>query len=362
VESPGHADPAHGGSSTEGQKAPRWHLIVQTVAVVAVAGGVVVALYLQHGTIGNGLGHIGNLRWRWVVLASLCELVSMAALAALYRDLLGANDTRLGLPWILACCLASNAISLSIPVIGSGIASRRTYRRFRQAGADTTTASFALTVGGVVSTVTMASVIVAAAMLSGNPSAAVSGVLGAVVMLGAAVAIGVELRSDKGRKRLVWVSRFALAWSKRLTHRPKGEPETLARNAVDSLERMRLGAAVTVRVVAWGLLNWWTDVACLLFILWAVGVDHLAPGKIMIVWLAGIGAASLSPTPGGIGAVEIAMVAALAAFGVRGPDAILAVLVYRVITFKVLGSLWGVVYEYLDRHRGTVGKNEGMVT
>ena len=31
------------------------------------------------------------------------------------------------------------------------------------------------------------------------------------------------------------------------------------------------------------------------------------------------GAASLSPTPGGIGVVEVAMVAALAAVGVKGP-------------------------------------------
>lgn len=45
------------------------------------------------------------------------------------------------------------------------------------------------------------------------------------------------------------------------------------------------------------------------------------------------------------------MVAALAAFGVRGPDAITAVLVYRLTTFKVAGSLWAVMYEYIDRHK-----------
>jgi len=341
---------------------PRWHVVAQTVAIVGVAAGVGAAVYLQHGTIGEGLRQLGSIKWRWVVVAGSCELVSMVALALLYRDLLRANETRLGVPWILACCLASNAISLSVPVIGSGIATRRTFRRFRQGGADATTASFALTVAGVVSTVTMATVIAAGAALSGNPAAAVTGVAGAVVMLGAAVAVAVELHSDRGRTRLVRIVRVAIGWSERIIRHPKGEPDVLARNALASLERMRLGFATTGRVAVWGLVNWWADVACLLFSLWAVGLDHLAVGKIVLVWLAGTGAATLTPTPGGIGAVEVTMVAALAAFGVRGPDAITAVLVYRLITFKVIGSFWAVAYEYVDRHRRPHARNEGVAT
>jgi putative heme transporter len=360
VENLGGAQPTSVDLEKEGRKRPHWHVVLQTVAIVAIGVGVVVALYLQHRTIGDGLAHVGSLKWRWVILAGLSEVVSMVGLALLYQDLLGANQIRLKVSWILACCLASNAISLGVPVIGSGIASRRTYRRFREAGADVTTASFALTVGGVVSTVTMTTVVAGGAALSGNPSAAASGVVGALLMLGAAVSIGVELRTDKGRSRLVWVVRVAATWSKRITHRPKGEPEALARNAVGSLQQMRLGGVTTARTIAWGLLNWWADVASLLLCLLAVGIDGLAPGKIMLVWLAGVGAASLSPTPGGIGAVEIAMVAALAAFGVRGPEAITAVLVYRLITFKVLGSFWAMIYEYVDRHRRPVmGAEDG---
>jgi uncharacterized membrane protein YbhN (UPF0104 family) len=63
------------------------------------------------------------------------------------------------------------------------------------------------------------------------------------------------------------------------------------------------------------------------------------------------GAASLSPTPGGIGVVEVAMVAALAAVGVKGPHAITAVLVYRVISLKGAVSLWAVLYRQLHRRR-----------
>lgn len=95
----------------------------------------------------------------------------------------------------------------------------------------------------------------------------------------------------------------------------------------------------------------------MLFSLWAVRVTHLAVGKVLLVWLAGAGATTFSPAPGGIGVVEVTMVAALAAIGVRGPDAILAVLVYRLITFKVLGSLWAVIYEFIDRHRRPPARN-----
>jgi uncharacterized membrane protein YbhN (UPF0104 family) len=211
VESDAGAQPPTGGVDQEVQGSPRWHRILQGAAICLILLGVVAAVSLQHATISEGLRQFGRIRWRWVVAAGLSELISMVGLALLYRDFLRANQFRLRVQWIMACCFTSNAIALSVPVIGSGIASRRTFRRFRQGGADSATASFALTVG--------------------------------------------------------------------------------------------------------------------------------------------TGAVSLSPTPGGIGAVEVAMVAALAAFDVRGPDAVLGVLVYRLTTFKIAGSLWAVAYEYLDRHQ-----------
>jgi class 3 adenylate cyclase len=55
------------------------------------------------------------------------------------------------------------------------------------------------------------------------------------------------------------------------------------------------------------------------------------------------GAASLSPTPAGIGGVEVAMVAALAAVGVKDSSLITAVLLYRIISLKGAVSLWAVV-------------------
>ena len=62
-------------------------------------------------------------------------------------------------------------------------------------------------------------------------------------------------------------------------------------------------------------------------------------------------AASLSPTPAGIGAVEVAMVAALTAVGVNGSHAITAVLVYRAISLKGAVTIWALLYRYVHQRR-----------
>jgi uncharacterized membrane protein YbhN (UPF0104 family) len=208
--------------------------------------------------------------------------------------------------------------------------SRQAYRQFREGGADPGAATLALTLAGVVSAVTLATVVTAGAVLSGNPAASASGLLTAVALLGTAAAVAVELRTEKGRTRLLRLISFALRCSQRVIRRPKAQPQTLAQAVLASIQGMQLGASTLARVLLWGLINWWADVACLAFSLRAAGITDLSFGKILLIWTAGAGAATLSPTPGGIGAVEVTMVAALVAAGVHGPHAITIVaLLYR---------------------------------
>ena len=76
--------------------------------------------------------------------------------------------------------------------------------------------------------------------------------------------------------------------------------------------------------------------------------------KLLLVWSAGAAAASFSPTPYGLGVVDIALITALHAAGIASPDAVGAVLLYRLITFKILVTLLWIGYRCLqDRsHRG----------
>jgi putative heme transporter len=328
-----------------------WTSPVRTLMIIAVTVGAAAAVYSQRSTVGQGLQNVRNLQWIWVAAASLIEVLSMVALALLYRVLLQASQARLTVTWILASSYTANAISSAVPVIGPGMASRQAYRQFREGGADPAAASLTLTLAGIVSTVTLATVVTAAAVLSGNPAASAAGLLAAVAMLAAAVAVAVELRSEKGRARLLRLIAFSLRCSQRVIRRPKGEARTLAQAVLASVQRLQLGASALARVLLWGLVNWWADVACLAFAMRAAGITGLSVGKILLVWTAGAGAASLSPTPAGIGAVEVAMVAALAAAGVKGSHAVTAILVYRAISLKGAVTIWALLYRYVQQRR-----------
>jgi uncharacterized membrane protein YbhN (UPF0104 family) len=60
---------------------------------------------------------------------------------------------------------------------------------------------------------------------------------------------------------------------------------------------------------------------------------HLDVATVALVYLAGSALGSAAPTPGGLGAVEAALVAGLGATGLPTPTAVSAVLLYRLVTF-----------------------------
>ncbi len=171
----------------------------------------------------------------------------------------------------------------------------------------------------------------------------------ATAVAGVTAAIAIGLRTEPGRARLVRITTFSIRGAQRAVRRPRGQPEMLANSVLASLQRVELNATTLGRVLLLGLVNWWADVTCLAFAMMAAGID-VSIAKVLLVRTAGAGAASLSPTPAGIGAVELAMVAAMAGVGVKGAGAIAAVLVYRVIFLKGAGSLAAYVYATVHRH------------
>jgi putative heme transporter len=341
--------------------APHWKTVARNLAIAVVALGVVAALYSERSTTAKGLHNFAHLNWAWAAPASLAEMVSMLAFGRLYQVLLQANRARVRLPWILATAFTANAISAAVPVVGSGMATRQTFRWFREGGADSAAASLTLTVAGVVSTVTLATVAAATALLSGNPAAAVGGVLMAIVLLAVATAVAVELHSETGQSRLVRTTAFVIRGAQRVVRRPHGQPEVLAQSVLASLRRLEIKASTLGRILMLGLINWWADVACLAFAMKAANIYGLSIGDVLLVWTAAVGAASLSPTPAGIGAVEIAMVAVMAGIGIKGSEAITAVLIYRAISLKGAGSLMAITYASVHRRRQRAAASQPIV-
>jgi glycosyltransferase 2 family protein len=73
--------------------------------------------------------------------------------------------------------------------------------------------------------------------------------------------------------------------------------------------------------------------------------------SVAVVYLTGSALGSIVPTPGGLGAVEGALIAGLRAAGLAGAAAVSAVLLFRVLTFWLPVPVGWVSLRYLERHQ-----------
>ena len=322
---------------------------VRAVAIVAIVTGSVVAVYAERATIRSGLASLRQSNLGWVVAGFGAECISMAAFALLQQRLLRAAGTRLTFGSLLAIAYTSSAVSLAVPVAGSGLAAAYTQRHFRALGADTATVSLALLIAGVVSTVAFAVIVAAGAVASGNPAAAVLGLLTSVCCAVAAALIVIVLHSPRGRYRLRPRAAAAIRLSQRLVHRPAGDPATIASAILQRLGSSDLGLPAIAVTFGYALVNWAADALCLAAAIAAIGVA-VPWDKLLLVWSAGAAAGSFSPTPYGLGIVDIALITALTRAGLAPPDAVGAVLLYRIITFKILVTFGWIAYRYLQDH------------
>ena len=74
-------------------------------------------------------------------------------------------------------------------------------------------------------------------------------------------------------------------------------------------------------------------IAALVFSVHAFGASGVSVASIGVVFLVGSAISSVAPTPGGIGAVEAALIAGLTAVGLDRDVAVPAVFLYRIATF-----------------------------
>ena len=116
------------------------------------------------------------------------ECVSMVAFALLQRQLLDVGNPRLTLGALLGTSYVGNAITAAVPIAGSGLALAYTQRQFRARGADPATVSLALVVAGVISAVAFATFVAVGAIVTGNPAAAIVGVITSAVSAAAVTA------------------------------------------------------------------------------------------------------------------------------------------------------------------------------
>jgi putative heme transporter len=268
----------------------------------------------------------------WLAVAVVAEFISMGMFARQQRRLLSAFGVKMTRHRALALSYSRSAIAISLPA-GSAISAAYAFRQFRTGGASRTTAATVM-------------------VLSGLLSFAALFLLYATGALAAfAVHIGEAWQHEQSSTKVSLILAFALvmivglfAWQSgwqiqprySRSHRPVAtrwprlgrlvaplsEAITSSREVQGRHWTLALGSAV---------LNWLTDLLCLYS---AARAFHLP------VSLAAIGAVYLTVqvvrqvplTPGGIGVIEVSLLAGLVSAGAGNADAAATVLVYRLLS------------------------------
>ena len=147
--------PGHRGSASALGRQTRGRATAAAFAVAALAAAGITG----RAALAASFAVLGHLHWIWIPAAIVLEAASMAAFAIMLRRLLAAGGASVGVRPMLATAYAANAVSVSVPLAGPGLATAFTFRRFTGQGADAPLAGWSLLAGGVVSSAAAALVV-----------------------------------------------------------------------------------------------------------------------------------------------------------------------------------------------------------
>jgi putative heme transporter len=311
--------------------------VAKYVIGLALAAVAFEQLIGHKGELTEATVAIDGLHWGWVVLGAAAEAGSFLAFAQVQRRLLRAGKADVGIVPMAAITLAANSITNSLPA-GSVIAPVYAFRQYRRHGADEAVAGWAVVATFVAASVTLGVVAAAGASIAGAEGASLDliGVIVGVLVL--SLAMGVVFLQ---KRALVQAVSFVLRLARRLTGWPRGELAAHIDWIIHRLTVVRLTPRQVVNVLLLGLANWLLDCGCLALSFLAVGAS--VPWKgLLLAYGAGQLAANLPITPGGLGVVEGSLTIAIVAFGGAAPATVVAVLLYRIISFWLMLPIgWG---------------------
>jgi uncharacterized membrane protein YbhN (UPF0104 family) len=329
------------------------HFVLKAAAVLAL---LTVALLSLRGTLPSVTAVadvIAGADTSWLAVAAGAEFVSMAMFARQQRRLLTAFGVRMPRHRALALAYSRSAIAISLPA-GTAISAAYAFRQFRIGGASRRTAATVMVLSGLLS---LAALFVLYA----------TGALAA-----AAVHLGAAWRDEPGNTRVpvaivvamiafvgvfAWQSGSHIHSSTPRAHRPVltrwPRLATLLAPVTDALTSSReVGGRHWGLALAAALTNWLTDLLCLYA---AAQAFHLP------VSLAQLGAVYLTVqvvrqiplTPGGIGVIEVSLLAGLVSAGAGDASAAATVLVYRLLSCWLIipvGLLGWLILRRASRH------------
>jgi uncharacterized membrane protein YbhN (UPF0104 family) len=137
----------------------------------------------ERSLLSASVAGLAHLKWRWVIIGTFLESASMASFTRMQRRILRSGGIRLALTSVLGITYAGNAISVSLPIAGSGVGTAFTHRQFSAHGASRAVATWVLAISGVLSTIAFTLVVSVGAIISSNLAAEVAGAAGALLVV-----------------------------------------------------------------------------------------------------------------------------------------------------------------------------------
>jgi uncharacterized membrane protein YbhN (UPF0104 family) len=313
------------------------------VAIIAVAATTLRSHLPDAGSFLEALRHADPV---WLILAAAAQAISMAMFARQHTTLLRGFHVPLSNRRSLAITYASTAISVTMPA-GGLLAAGFTFAQWRSRGATRAIGATVMVLSGIVSFLGLvglylvgsgAALAVHPQLLRAIGTPAVLSIAGILAALALLAARRHARPTRPPRQRAV---------------KPATRPHWVNRLTSSARQLWRAARALpwryTVSALAFAVTNWLTDLLCLVLTARAL---HLRLGLLPLagVYLAVQIVRQAPLTPGGVGLIEVSLLAGLAAAGAAHSDAAAVVIIYRVLSCWLILPIGALSWSVLHRH------------
>lgn len=299
----------------------------------------------------DALALIGDLNPFMLGLGALAEVASLGCIAHLIRSLLPA-ESRPPSWTVQRIVLAARAASRVVPG-GAAASGALSYRLLRRVGVPTSEAGFSVGTQSLESAAVLI-VLLFVALLASIPISGVSvAYLGATIggLLVLLAIGGLVLAVTRGEERAVLVAR-RLAKATRILN--ANSIEGSLRVLAGQLSELGADRRELARHAFWSAAYWLLDATALWVFIAAYGHNTRVDGLLVAFALANI-VATIPVTPGGLGVMELTLVATIAGFGVPYSTALIGVASWRLVNFWL--PIPAGAAAYLSLHLGTPGQS-----
>ena len=338
------------------RRRPAVRRIVHVVLFIALAAGVF-GLLPRLGGLTRDAAELRHARPAFVVAAVVAQAISLACYALLYRRVLASLGARLPF-WVAARVTMASFLVSHVTPFGSATGTLVNVSTLEARGIAASTTSEGIGLTSLVSTAALIALFgagfaaTAGRHLSGGYLMVAGVALGLVVLvLALALLVGAHpgIAERAGRK----VARLA----RRI--RPGIDPEKVAQTSKRLATLARSALTGRAFAASFGFAS-----ADLLFDLASLDLMFLAVryqpgfGPLAIAYTVANIASALPITPGGLGVVEVTLVAIMVGFGAPRPTAVLAVVGYRIVNYWLPLIPGTIAYIRLRLSPSTAGRKE----